>query len=126
MTYVYTYIHSGTITAPITNAMATVTLNGLACGVTYTITAGGTLNGQLVGPRSPHGTITAGPCPPKITSTIVPTTSMTGKEDKICRIKCYDVINYVSLIICNAFKIAFVICLLFVWLCIYVYRLITY
>ena len=29
----------------------TVTLNGLACGVTYTITAGGTLNGQLVGPR---------------------------------------------------------------------------
>ena len=36
--------------------------NGLACGVTYTITAGGTLNGQIVGPRSSHGTIDAGPC----------------------------------------------------------------
>ena len=64
--------------------MSTVTLNGLACGVEYTIIAGGTLNGHLVGPRLFYGTITAGPCPPKITSTVVPTTSMTGKEDKIC------------------------------------------
>ena len=43
--------------------MATVTINGLECGVTYTITAGGTLNGDLVGPRSSYGTITAHPCP---------------------------------------------------------------
>ena len=62
--------------------MATVTINELACGVPYTITAGGTLNGELVGPRSSHGT-TMGPCPPGVTPTIVPTTSMTGKED-IC------------------------------------------
>ena len=60
--------------------MATVIINGLLCGVTYTITAGGTLDGQLVGPRSSHGTITAGPCPPMMTTTIVPTTSMTSKE----------------------------------------------
>ena len=43
--------------------MATVTVTGLECGVTYTITAGGILNGDLVGPRSSHGTVTAGPCP---------------------------------------------------------------
>ena len=59
--------------------MATVTINGLMCEVTYTITAGGTLDGQLVGPRSSHGTITAGPCPPMITTTTVATTSMTSK-----------------------------------------------
>ena len=41
------FTHSGVAT--IINGMAIVTLNGLACGVTYTITAGGTLNGQLVG-----------------------------------------------------------------------------
>ena len=38
--------------APITNGTATVTLNGLECGVTYSIIAGGTFNGDLVGPRS--------------------------------------------------------------------------
>ena len=37
--------------------MATVPVNRLKCGVTYTIIAGGTLNGNLVGPRSLHGTI---------------------------------------------------------------------
>ena len=42
--------------APITNGMATVAVNGLECGVTYTIIAGGTLNGDLVGPRSYVGT----------------------------------------------------------------------
>ena len=42
--------------------MATVTVNGLACGVTYTITAGGILNGDLVGPRSSLGNITTAPC----------------------------------------------------------------
>ena len=43
--------------------MATVTVNGLMCGVTYTITAGGMLNGELVGPMSSHGTIDTNPCP---------------------------------------------------------------
>ena len=43
--------------------MATVIFNGLQCGVIYTIIAGGTLNGDLVGPRSSHGTVTVGPCP---------------------------------------------------------------
>ena len=49
--------------APITNRMATVTISGLQCGVTYNITTEGTLNGALAGPRSPHGSISAGPCP---------------------------------------------------------------
>ena len=49
-------------TAPITNGLATVTLNGLACGVTYTIIAGGTLNGDLVGPRLSLGNITTASC----------------------------------------------------------------
>ena len=43
--------------------MATVTINDLQCGVTYNITAEGALNGTLVGPKSPHGNVTAGPCP---------------------------------------------------------------
>ena len=47
--YVYTYI-SGI--APITDGMATVIINGLECGTSYAIIAGGTLNGELVGPRS--------------------------------------------------------------------------
>ena len=54
----YTYVG----TAPITNGTATVTVNGLECGVTYYIIAGGTLNGQLVGPKLFHGNITTGPC----------------------------------------------------------------
>ena len=81
MIFIQTFIHSGTAT--VINETATVNLTGLACGVTYTITAGGTLNGDLVGLRSFHGT-TVGPCPPGITSTIVSTISMTGKEDIIC------------------------------------------
>ena len=43
--------------------MATVTISGLQCGVTYNITAEGALNGTLVGPGSPHGVVAAGPCP---------------------------------------------------------------
>ena len=43
--------------------MAIVTVNGLKCQGTYTVTAGGSLNGDLVGPRSSHGNITAGSCP---------------------------------------------------------------
>ena len=41
--------------ASITNGIATVIVNGLECGVTYTIIAGGTLNGNLVGPKSSYG-----------------------------------------------------------------------
>ena len=52
--------------------MAKVTVNGLECEVTYNITAGGTLNEDLLGPRSSLGPITVGPCPvspvPSITS----------------------------------------------------------
>lgn len=43
--------------------MATVAVDGLKCTLVYNITSGGTANGTLVGPRSFHGTITAGPCP---------------------------------------------------------------
>ena len=57
-------------TAPITNGTATVAVDGLECEVTYTIIAGGTLNGDLVGPKSSHGTITAGLCPINMTSNL--------------------------------------------------------
>ena len=50
-------------TAAITNRMATVIISDLQCGVLYNITAEGALNGTLVGPKSPHGNVTAGPCP---------------------------------------------------------------
>ena len=42
--------------------MATVTINELMCGVAYTITAGGTRNGTLVGLRSSLGSIPANLC----------------------------------------------------------------
>ena len=67
--------------AAITNGMATVTIDGLECEVTYTITAGGALNGTLVGPRSSHGNITSGPCPPPMPTPSVATPSMNGKEE---------------------------------------------
>jgi len=75
-----TYIYSGT--APIFNGVATVTINGLMCEVEYTIVAGGTLNGVLVGPRSSYGIVNAGPCLPiavKTTATITSVT-VTGKK----------------------------------------------
>ena len=49
--------------ALITDETATVTVTGLKCGVNYTIIAGGTSNGELVGPRSSHGTIVMPTCP---------------------------------------------------------------
>ena len=73
--------------------MAAVTVNGLECEVTYNITAGGTLNGDLVGPRSSHGTITAGYCPQVMTTATSPTTTITssltttainGKKTYVC------------------------------------------
>ena len=81
--------------AAITNGMATVTVDGLECEVTYDITAGGTLNGALVGPRSSHGTITSGPCPLPMPTPSVETPSMSGKE--ICMYmyidECYCLIS---------------------------------
>ena len=67
--------------AAVTNGMATVTVDRLECEVTYAITARGTLNGALVGPRSSHGTITSGSCPPPMPSSSVATSSMNGKEE---------------------------------------------
>ena len=59
-----------------------MTVNGLMCEVTYNITAGGTLNGVLVGPRSFRGNITTGYCPQVITTTSIATTAtMNGKEE---------------------------------------------
>ena len=58
--------------------MATVTIDGLACGVTYTIIAGGTLNGVLVGPRSSHETVTTSPC------SVISTTSTTAALFSMC------------------------------------------
>ena len=81
-TYIFAYIfYTQTGSATITNGMATVTVDGLECEVTYNITAGGTLNGALVGPRSSHGTITSGPCPLPIPTPSVETPSMSGKEN---------------------------------------------
>ena len=45
------------------NKTATVTVNGLQCGVTYTIIAGGTRNGDLVGPRSSFENVIMADCP---------------------------------------------------------------
>ena len=75
------YTHTGM--AAVTSGMATVTVDRLECKITYTIIAGGTLNGTLVGPRSPHGNITSGPCPADMPTPSVATPSMNGKEE-IC------------------------------------------
>ena len=56
-------------------------IDGLECEVTYTIIAGETLNGALVGPRSSHGTITSGPCPANMPTPNGGTPSMNGKEE---------------------------------------------
>ena len=86
-TYICTYIHilfTHTGMAEINNnGIATVTIDGLECEVTYTITAGGTLNEALVGPRSSHGTVTSGPCPPPMPTPSASTPSMSGM-DEIC------------------------------------------
>ena len=63
------------------NRIATVTVDGLQCEVTYDIIAGGTLNGALVGPRSSHGTITSGSCLADMPTPSVATPSMNGKEE---------------------------------------------
>ena len=71
-------------TAPIANERATVTVNRLDCGTNYTIIAGGTLNGVLVGPRSSHGNTTTNPCP---------SCPVVGNAVRDC--------NYVELCVCN-------------------------
>ena len=58
------------------NGLATVVVDGLNCKTVYNILAGGILNKTLIGPRSSHGIITAGPC--AINSVI--TISDTGKH----------------------------------------------
>ena len=77
-------MHSGITAIPGGMTTVTVTVRRLECGVTYNIIAGGLemRDGDLVGPRSSHGTA-MGPCPQVITTTIVPTTSMIGKENMI-------------------------------------------
>ena len=64
----------------ISNDIATVRVTNLRCEVTYYITAGGRDGGtgELIGPRSSLGTITAGPCPVMMTTTMI-TTSIAGK-----------------------------------------------
>ena len=67
--HVYVRILSGSAT--ITSNMATVTVRNLQCQQTYTITAGGILNGMLVGPQFRQETVTAGSC----STTPTPTSS---------------------------------------------------
>ena len=76
--FINLHTHSGV--APVSNGMATVTLEELACGVTYTIIAGGRLDGNLLGPTSSYGTITFSnhPCPEM--TTVNATLSVTGNS----------------------------------------------
>ena len=47
------------------DAMVTVVVTALQCGVQYTITAGGMFdNGTLVGPAMSHESTITSPCPP--------------------------------------------------------------
>jgi len=65
----------------ISNDMATVRINNLQCEVTYTIIAGGrdVNTEELIGPRSSHGTITAGPCLAMMTTSVITTSMTDGK-----------------------------------------------
>ena len=56
-----TFCTSGTTL--ITNGLAIVMVGVLECGVTYTIIAGGSLNGSLVGPSRPYGKFPTCACP---------------------------------------------------------------
>lgn len=63
--------------------MAKVTVDGLMCEVEYTITVGGTLNGQLVGPRISLGNITPVSCldtSPTASPTVSPTVSLSTSK----------------------------------------------
>ena len=75
--------------------MATVTINGLMCEEEYMITAGGTLNGVLIGPRLSHGIVTAGPCPPIAVTTTATIRSVTVVGKK------HSYIGTEHLVMCN-------------------------
>ena len=60
--YVYMFVYHLSGSAPVTNGTARVTVNKLVCNATYTIIAGGTLNGRLIGPRLWHETINTSLC----------------------------------------------------------------
>jgi len=62
-------------------SMATFRTIRLQCEVTYIITAEGRDggSGELVGPRSSHGTITAGPCLAMMTTTMITSSMTDGK-----------------------------------------------
>ena len=85
---------SGTTAIPGGLTTVTVTVRRLECNVIYDIIAGGLemVGGDLIGPRSSHGTA-MGPCAP-MTTTIVPTTSITGKLDVIYRASYNVLCNY--------------------------------
>ena len=76
--------------APITNGMAKVKFDRLNCTIVYNIIAGGTRNGTLVGPRSSHGTITAGPC----TINSVTAIAATGKCALHAYVRCVTYYKY--------------------------------
>ena len=71
--YISTYVGAASIIDG--RATATVTVDGLECEEIYSITAAGTRNGELVGPRSSHGNITTGPCLVMTTTTTTTTTT---------------------------------------------------
>ena len=75
-------MHSHTGSAQINNnRMATVTLN-VTCGQLYSITAGGTLNDEVIGPAILYELNADNrPCPSVLTTTIEATPSMTGKKN---------------------------------------------
>lgn len=59
------------------NGNATIRIFGLNCLEAYTVIAGGTLDGTLVGPRSTHDSITTGDCMERIAPTM---STMTSKN----------------------------------------------
>ena len=79
--------------APITEGMATITINDLQCGVAYNIAAQGMLDETLVGSRSTHGSIVPRSCP------------MTSSE---C-ITTYTVHLYVCMYVCMYVTLTFML-----------------
>lgn len=59
------------VSGSISSSLAMVMFDNFQCDVTYTISAGGTLQGELVGPNLLFGNVMSGPCPPEVTSTSV-------------------------------------------------------
>ena len=81
-------------TGPVDSSMATVTIGGLNCGVTYTITAGGRLNEELIGPISTFETV-MGNC----SSETIPTASIPpSKKRDINKHSMNNMILYITYI----------------------------